>query len=301
MCGIMSSKRFVIAFSFAGEKRNFVKATADLLAARFGEEKILYDKFHEAEFARNNLGIYLPKLYGEESELIVPVICPNYDPKRWTGWEWMHIYGLLTKANGHRVMPSRFQKASVDGLSSAAGFIELDKKDPEEFEKLILERLALNEGKPKNFYLGKPVPVAKPADEATSIELLDRSPATVNVRLVEVMSAVMDPVHMRNVLMHEAEETYERKLKDIENVKESDERERLRQGEQFLLAQRKAYVEVLLPKLLKDDTSADITPVHREMNRILQEEGVDKALAYLQRCDQAIVHRAEVLKHAKQG
>ncbi|MGZ5007354.1 MAG: hypothetical protein ACXWE9_01150 [Methylobacter sp.] len=144
--------RFRIAFSFAGEKRGFVDATARILAQHFGEERILYDKFHEAEFARFDLGIYLPKLYGEQSELIVPVLCDNYDQKRWTGWEWAHIYGLLTNADGHRVMPSRFDYANADGLSPTAGFIELDNKTPEQFATRILERLAINEGKPKDHY-----------------------------------------------------------------------------------------------------------------------------------------------------
>lgn len=139
--------RFRIAFSFAGEKRDFVEATAQILAQCFGKEQILYDQFHEAEFARYDLGTYLPKLYAEQSELIVPVLCADYDPKRWTGWEWLHIYGLLTKADGHRVMPSRFDYANVDGLSPAAGYIELDGKTPQQFAELILTRLALNEGK----------------------------------------------------------------------------------------------------------------------------------------------------------
>lgn len=147
-----NEKRFRIAFSFAGEKREFVEATAQILAQKFGEKKILYDKFHEAEFARFDLGMYLPKLYGEQSELIVPVLCGKYDQKRWTGWEWMHIYGLLTKADGHRVMPSRFDYAHADGLSPAAGFIELDYKTPEQFAALILQRLAINEGKANNHY-----------------------------------------------------------------------------------------------------------------------------------------------------
>ncbi len=147
-----SAKRFRIAFSFAGEKREFVKATADILAKKFGEDKILYDQFHEAEFARYDLGIYLPKLYSEKSELIVPVLCANYDQKRWTGWEWVHIYGLLTKVDGHRVMHSRFDYANADGLNQVAGFIELDDKTPEQFATLILQRLALNEKKPKDYY-----------------------------------------------------------------------------------------------------------------------------------------------------
>jgi tetratricopeptide (TPR) repeat protein len=159
----MESKRFRIAFSFAGEKRDFVAQVATILAGRFGEAAILYDKYHEAEFARYDLGIYLPKLYGEQSDLIVPVLCPNYDVKRWTGWEWLHIYGLLTKSDGQRVMSTRFEYANADGLSPTAGFVELDDKTPDELALLILERLALNEGKPKDFYTKPPTSDARPA------------------------------------------------------------------------------------------------------------------------------------------
>lgn len=140
------------------EKRDFVEKVAGILAGRFGPEAVLYDKYHEAEFARHDLGTYLPSLYGKESDLIVPVLCPDYDLKRWTGWEWLHIYGLLTKESGHRVMPLRFEHAGADGLSPAAGFIELDDKSPEQFAVLILERLALNEGQPRDHYT-KPVAV----------------------------------------------------------------------------------------------------------------------------------------------
>jgi len=53
----MNSKRFRVAFSFAGEKRDFVSKVADILAKHFGPEHTLYDRFHEAEFARRDLGI----------------------------------------------------------------------------------------------------------------------------------------------------------------------------------------------------------------------------------------------------
>ncbi|MEZ5293909.1 MAG: tetratricopeptide repeat protein [Vicinamibacterales bacterium] len=142
-----------MALSFAGEKRDFVATVARLLANRFGEDRILYDKFHEAEFARYDLGVRLPELYGAQSDLIVPILCPAYDAKRWTGWEWIHIYGLLTKEDGHRVMPCRFELAHADGLSPASAFIELDDKTPAQFETLILERLALNEGRSRDYYL----------------------------------------------------------------------------------------------------------------------------------------------------
>ena len=157
----MSTKRFRIAFSFAGEKRDFVEKVAGILAQRFGESVILYDKFHEAEFARARLGRYLPKLYHEESELAVVVICKDYPQKEWCGLEWDAIFDLLKKRHENEVMFSHFDRATVDGLYSEAGFIELDHKTPEQFATLILERLALSEGHPKDHYT-KPVSASAP-------------------------------------------------------------------------------------------------------------------------------------------
>jgi len=147
----MSAKRFRIAFSFAGEKRTFVAEMADVLAERFAEAAILYDKFHEAEFARRNLGIYLPELYHQESDLVVVVVCPDYDVKQWTGLEWTAIHDLLSRRKDDEVMLCRFDHATVTGLYSTAGFIELDQKTPAQAATLILERLALNEGKTRTF------------------------------------------------------------------------------------------------------------------------------------------------------
>jgi hypothetical protein len=100
----MSSKRFRIAFSFAGEKRAFVKSVADLLAARFSEAAILYDKFHKAEFSRDDLAFYLPKLYRNETDLVVAVFCPDYHNKEWCGLEWKAIFDLLKTGHSKEVM-----------------------------------------------------------------------------------------------------------------------------------------------------------------------------------------------------
>jgi len=148
----MSPKRFRIAFSFAGEKRDFVSQVANILAKQFGEEAILYDKFHEAEFARARLGRYLPKLYNEESALIAVVICGAYSQKEWTGLEWDAIFDLLKQRREQEVLLGRFDHATVDGLYSDAGFIEFDQKTPAQAATIILERLALNEGRVKHHY-----------------------------------------------------------------------------------------------------------------------------------------------------
>ena len=138
----MSSKRFRVAFSFAGEKRDFVAKIAAILATEFGKKAILYEKYHEAEFARRDLGIYLPELYHKEADLIVVVLCKAYDEKQWTGLEWTAIHDLLSQRKDDEVMLSRFDHATVGGLYSTTGFVELDHKTPEDTADLILERLA---------------------------------------------------------------------------------------------------------------------------------------------------------------
>ena len=157
-----SGKRFRVAFSFAGEKRGFVSKVAAILAGRFDEDHILYDKYHEPEFARRDLGIYLPKLYNEEADLIVIVVCADYAKKDWPGLEWIAIHDLLKKRRDSEVMLCRFDRADIEGLFSSAGFVELDRKTPEKAAEMILERLAINEGKPKHHYVKVKAP-RKPA------------------------------------------------------------------------------------------------------------------------------------------
>jgi hypothetical protein len=145
-------KRFRVGFSFAGEKRAFVVEVAEILAQQFGRNGILYDKYHEAEFARADLAFHLPDLYGKEVDLVVGVFCKEYNAKEWTGLEWKSIYGLIKQKNDESVLLSRFDHAEPQGLFASAGFIELDDLTPEKFADLILERLAINEDKPRDFY-----------------------------------------------------------------------------------------------------------------------------------------------------
>ena len=148
----MSDKRFRIAFSFAGEKREFVSQVAAILAARFGEEKILYDKFHRAEFARDDLAFYLPDLYNTETDLVVAVFCENYDQKEWCGLEWKAIFDMVKKRRSDELMLTRFGNVEGRGLFSLAGYIDLQGETSTSAAGIILERLALNEGNPKNYY-----------------------------------------------------------------------------------------------------------------------------------------------------
>jgi tetratricopeptide (TPR) repeat protein len=147
-----SGKRFRIAFSFAGEKRDFVSEVADTLAERFGKAAILYDRYHQPEFSVSDLAFALPDLYEKESDLIVAVLCPGYENKEWCGLEWNAIFGLLKAGKTREVMLTRFERVEGKGLHGLAGYTDLDHLTPAQAADGILERLALNEGRPKEHY-----------------------------------------------------------------------------------------------------------------------------------------------------
>ena len=67
------------------------------------------------------------------------------------------VFDLLKQRKNSEVILCRFDRASVRGLSSASGFLDLDNKSEEETARRILERLALNEGRPKNYYATTPL------------------------------------------------------------------------------------------------------------------------------------------------
>jgi hypothetical protein len=148
----MSAKRFRIAFSFAGEKRDYVAQVVAILAKRFRGAAILYDKYHEAEFSRSNLAFYLPDLYEKRPNSSSRSFCPDYDKKEWCGLEWNAIFGLLKARKVGEVMLTRFDRVEGQGLHGLAGYTDLDDLTPDQAANLILERLALNEGLPRDHY-----------------------------------------------------------------------------------------------------------------------------------------------------
>lgn len=135
-----TGKRFAVALSFAGENRNFVGGVAEHLGAVVGCQRVLYDKWYEAEFARPRLATYLPRLYHGESELIVVFLCAHYESKEWCGLEWDAVFDLIKKRQDDRIMLIRFDDTEIVGLYSTHGYVWVGDRTPEAIGELIIER-----------------------------------------------------------------------------------------------------------------------------------------------------------------
>lgn len=140
----MPQKRFTIALSFSGEHRTFVEQVAAALSSQIGKDRVLYDKYYEAEFARPNLDTHLQSLYHDDSELIAVFLCEDYERKEWCGLEWRAIRDLIKKRHASSVMPFRFDMTEIPGLFSTDGYVWIDNRSPLEIAAVILKRLDVN-------------------------------------------------------------------------------------------------------------------------------------------------------------
>ncbi|MCI0600904.1 MAG: hypothetical protein L0Y60_15555 [Beijerinckiaceae bacterium] len=158
-------RRFDIALSFPGEHRPFVEQVAGHLAPVFGKSRVLYDKYYEAEFARLDIDVYLPRLYRTQSELIVLFLCPEYADKRWCNVEWRHIRQLIATVDASRIMLLRYGYSGDFeelGILPSDGTINFEGRTAKDIAEKIHERFNHNHGitPPKP----PPGPGAVPAD-----------------------------------------------------------------------------------------------------------------------------------------
>lgn len=142
-----TNTRFAIALSFPGERRDFVERVASYLAGQVGRDRVLYDKYHEAEFAQPDLDVYLPNLYSTKSELIVIFLCAAYAKKRWCKLEWRSIRQLISTSESQRIMFISFDEIGAVpelGILSGDGYASIGSRSPDEIAALILQRLEVN-------------------------------------------------------------------------------------------------------------------------------------------------------------
>lgn len=140
-----SKRRFKVALSFPGERRGVVEQVANFLAERFGRDQVLYDKYHEAEFAVTNLDTLLQRLYHDESDLIAAFLCADYEKKEWCGLEWRACRDLINRRHESAVMLFRFDDTKIDGLfPTTDGYIWIGNRSAAAMGDLILKRLEIN-------------------------------------------------------------------------------------------------------------------------------------------------------------
>jgi tetratricopeptide (TPR) repeat protein len=193
------TKRFRVALSFPGEYRGRVEKIAEALAGVLGREKVLYDKWSAAEFARPGLSVYLPDLYHKKSDLLVFFFCKQYREKEWTGLEWRAALDLLKKKQYGRLMfllVDDTDIADIPGLYSTDGYLDIRGLADADVAGAILERLGEDDRPgtqamgPRHSFTSK-LPVVNPLliGREEEIAFLDRAWDDSAANLLQVIAA----------------------------------------------------------------------------------------------------------------
>lgn len=158
----------MVAFSFAGEQREPVRAIAEAVAAKLGPRTVFLDEWFEYYLAGADADLKLQSIYGERSELVVVCVSERYGDKPWTLAEHEAIRARLMRARAsaderdmHRILPIRVGDGDVKGIHFNTIVPDVRDRTPEASADLILDRLSLVTG-PLDLDRG-PVPTAQPS------------------------------------------------------------------------------------------------------------------------------------------
>ncbi len=146
----LQDMHFLVALSFPGEHRPYIKAISEELKKSLAPADIFYDDDFKAQLARPSAHLPLMKVYGDQSDLLVVFLCAEYQQKKWCGLEWRVVCDLIMQRQEERIMLFRFDDAKIVGLLSVdhALYCGADKLPPAEAAKLILDRLHATPPKP---------------------------------------------------------------------------------------------------------------------------------------------------------
>jgi hypothetical protein len=136
------SKRFSVAISYASEQQEYVGKVAESLANVFTRDRILFDQFHLADFARPNLDTHLARLY-QESDFIIVFLSAAYVAKNWPSLEFRVVREQILKKTNDRVMILKFEGTpeNVEGLLAIDNRLSLQGMSAAETARLILTRV----------------------------------------------------------------------------------------------------------------------------------------------------------------
>jgi len=129
-----------VAFSFAGEKRDYIKQVAKHLR---GEGiQVFYDEYEEVEMWGNNMIDYLHDVLKNKSKHCVMFISKEYTEKVWPDFERQIIEARGLVEKGY-LLPARFDDTPVKGLPDTVKWIDISSRTPEEFAKLIVQKVSV--------------------------------------------------------------------------------------------------------------------------------------------------------------
>jgi len=88
-----------------------------------------------------DLYVHLDEVYQKKARYCVMFLSRHYTEKLWTNHERKSAQARAFKEKGEYILPARFDDTEIPGILPTIGYIDLRSLEPEEFGKLIIEKL----------------------------------------------------------------------------------------------------------------------------------------------------------------
>lgn len=150
MRDLPESKKFLVAFSFAGEQQELVHSIAKAVEKELGLSTVFLDAWYEYFIAGHDGDLKLQRIYEEDCKLAVICVSENYGNKPWTKAEHAAIRARNMRAEQsidgrekYGVLPIRVGDGDVPGIPFTTIVPDVRQKSIDDTAKLIIQRLKL--------------------------------------------------------------------------------------------------------------------------------------------------------------
>lgn len=129
-----------VAFSFAGEQREFVETTYRYLVSK--GVKVFYDQDQAVDIETwgQNLVDYFNDIFSHKAKFCVVFISQEYANKVWTNYERQVIQARGLVDQGY-ILPARFDGTELAGAIDTTKYVNLAHLTPEDFGNVILRKI----------------------------------------------------------------------------------------------------------------------------------------------------------------
>lgn len=137
------NKEYDVALSFAGEDREYVEKTAEILIN--SGIKVFYDMYEDVNLWGKDLYQHLDDVYQNKSKYAVIFISENYSKKLWTNHELKSAQARAFSENTEYILPARFDDTEIPGIRKTTGYVSLTELSPNKFAEKIIKKLGVIE------------------------------------------------------------------------------------------------------------------------------------------------------------
>ncbi|MBU4209977.1 TIR domain-containing protein [Patescibacteria group bacterium] len=136
---VTQDEKFDVAFSFAGEQRDYVAQVAQHVENK-GNISVFYDDNYELDMWGNNMVDYFKDIFENRANYCVMFISKEYANKTWPNFERQIIQAKSLFQEGY-LLPVRFDDTQIKGEVSTVKYLSIKGMKPENLGERIIKKV----------------------------------------------------------------------------------------------------------------------------------------------------------------